>query len=280
MKKRLIIFIMLAMAIFCIKFESFSQTVPTKPICEFFSIYKQIIVPPYLHVYYDAREYNEKWFDSAQRNTGGVKFVIEASHLTPEERDAMVSTIKSVIYTNLTKGTSYKLKNARKYVYVRADGTRLYQAAYEIWLGHLNNYIGHWKVEVLATPPNSKGKIVSNTYATEFELTEELMLERPSTAAIEEISVATIDGNYEVCFSPIDPADIYRVRIVEGNDVIYDTPFIGHNSTICHAIPGEHYGKLGRIEAYLHYGFYLACPSNTLTIGMRSRVCTNFLLVP
>jgi hypothetical protein len=261
--------------------NGFCGRVNSQPICNFLAQYSSLPIVPGFYVYYDTREFNSYWFEPAQRDRGGIKFVLELLFPTSEQRDAEASKIESVTYTNLTKGATYKFTSAYKYFWTKPDGPPSYFADYVMWLGHKNNYIGQWKAEIITNELNSKGKVVRNVYATEFDLTEEMIIELPSTMPIDDITVKMQENGCQVCFNPTDIAQYYRIRLVDGADLPYDSGNLYYNETpICHTIPNGLCGKVARIESRLNYGLRLSCPDNILVTGSISRECTHFILTP
>lgn len=272
-------------------------------------------LPPGLLIYHDAREYDKEWFDLEQRNGTGVKFVIEAGYFSSlEERDAFAATIDKVKFTNVTKGVTYTIKSAFKYIYttsgfntpgvtpgtwVWVPPTPTYTADYSIVLSNSNNFIGHWDVELVAHTPNIKGKHIKTSYTSSFDLDQDMIFTKP-IIEITNVTISAVPASpaettgYSVCFEPKVPVvpgtanSKYKVRIVDINDISYDSPTLSYSSKICHTIPAAHYGKQGRVEARLFYGFYLSCPDNVVKGSngiygqgsQQSRNSTYFLLEP
>ncbi len=264
-----------------------------KPLCEFFASYSYGVIPSGLLVYYDGREYDESWFPPAQRSIGGMKFVIELGYwLTAEERDAMADTVEKVTFTNVTKETKYTIKYAFKYFYTQASGVPTYNADYVLHLGQGQNFIGQWEVELVARQLNAKGKHVKNVYTANFEITENMVIGKP-VVKINDITVKKdpfgSDG-YQVCFTPSNPQApyAYRIRMIDGDNIVFDTSTGGGPGSYCPFVPAKYAGFIGRVEARLLYGFKLSCPDNILVgsdgatglNAQQSRQSMYFKLVP
>ena len=264
---------------------------PPLPLCQFFASYYYGALPSGMLVYYDGREYDEGWFAPEQRNQNGMKLVIELGYWhTPGERDAMASRVESVEFKNKTKGVKYSIKDAFKYSYTPQGAATTYNADYVLWLGNSQNFIGKWDVRIVALMPNATGTMEKITYTADFDLTEDMFYGKP-IVRLSDISVTPGSPDYTVCFSPANPLPpyAYRIRIIEGNDIIYDKQYGGNFPTLCPTIPASYAGKTGRIEARLLYGFKLSCPNNTLVgsdgvVGspnaQQSRNSTYFKLIP
>lgn len=287
--------IVLAMAIIAVFIAGSSGTAMAddKPICEFFASYSYGVIPSGLLVYYDGREYDESWFPPAQRSIGGMKFVIELGYwLTAEERDAIADTVEKVTFTNVTKETKYIIRDVFKYFYTQASGVPTYNADYVLHLGQGRNFIGQWDVELVARQLNAKGKPVKNVYTASFELTEGMVIGKP-VVKMSDITVHPDsqgrDG-YQVCFTPSNPLSpfSYRVRMIDGDNIVFDTSTGGGPGSYCPFVPAKYAGFIGRVEARLLYGFKLSCPDNMLVgsngatgqNAQQSRQSVYFQLVP
>jgi hypothetical protein len=97
------------------------------------------------------------------------------------------------------------------------------------------------------------------------------------------------DG-YQVCFTPSNPLSpyIYRVRMIDGDNIVFDTSIGGGPYSYCPFVPAKYSNLTGRVEARLLYGFKLSCPDNILVgsygstgvNAQQSRQSMYFKLVP
>jgi hypothetical protein len=264
---------------------------PPRPLCEFFASYYPGVIGSGMLVYYDGREYDEGWFPPEQRSQGCIKFVIELGYwLTAAERDAMASRVASVEFKNVTKGVEYSIKDAFKYSYTQPTGVPTYNADYVIYLANGQNFVGQWEVKLVALMPNATGELGKATYTANFDLTEDMVYGKP-IVRLSDITVHSGNPDYQVCFTPANPHPpySYRIRMIEGNNIIFDKSYGGDFSPLCPSVPAIYAGKTGRIEARLLYGFKLSCPDNVLVgadglVGspnaQQSRNSTYFKLIP
>jgi hypothetical protein len=240
-----------------------------KPLCEFFASYNPGVIGSGLLVYYDGRDYDEYWFSPGQRSTGGMKFVIELGYwLSPSERDAIANIVEKVEFKNISKGTKYVIRDAFKFSYTQTNGVPTFNADYVVVLGNGQNFIGEWEVKLVALQQNGKGKADKNVYTAKFDITESMVMGKP----IVKISDIFVKQNpsgvgYQVCFTPSNPQNpfMYKVRMINGNDIVYDQTYGGNlTPPLCPTVPAGYLGMDGRVEARLLYGFMLSCPDNIL----------------
>ena len=267
--KRLIVLAMAITAVLMAGSFGSANAEHHKPLCEFFASYNPGVIGSGLLVYYDGRDYDEYWFSPGQRSTGGMKFVIELGYwLSPSERDSIANMVEKVEFKNISKGTKYVIRDAFKYCYTQTNGVPTFNADYVVVLGRDQNFIGEWKVELVALQQNGKGKADKNVYTAKFDITESMVIGKP----IVKISDIFVRHNpfgvgYQVCFTPSNPQNpfMYKVRMINGNDIVYDQTYGGNlTPPLCPTVPADYYGMDGRVEARLLYGFKLSCPDNIL----------------
>jgi hypothetical protein len=236
---------------------------------------------------YDGRFYDDSYAVQTSLPNGGIKFGFELGYYTGEnaenERNSKAALLSSITFTKKnsdnTTNSTYSLATPLKYKYLNS-----YVADWTLTLGHPSNAIGEWLVEVVYS---------SNTYSAAFSITED-MLDALAPLPVElKIKRNKNDKSFNVCFDKTPFATDYRVRMLDGSDIVSDTKYAITPTTpvlpphpICTSFPSTDVGRSGRVEARLVSGHWKAlirgvvdsACGNTWTIAKDSRACTTFTL--
>jgi hypothetical protein len=216
----------------------------TYPLCDFLNtiVWKTYPNPgasfyaPSLFAMYDGRFYGPDFFDTSQRPNGGIKLGLElGTWQTPAERDAVVDRIKYVQFHNLdaAKDQIIILNHPEKYTYTPPGKSAHYSGDFYIWLGSSYNATGEWEVRVVVEELVKK-KVQEKTYVATFTIDQPFIEDLVSRAA-EVTSISNTSTGFMVCFNTppeVAPGDRWRLRIVSGNDLVWDSPLISFGTPV------------------------------------------------
>jgi hypothetical protein len=216
-------------------------------------------------IQFDSRFYDDSYAVESNRPNGGIKFGFELGYYIDDvTRQKAVVKLNSITYTNLTNESTFKLVSPAKYRYVGAIGTD-FIADYVLTFGNSANAIGDWKIEVIYD---------GVTYDALFSVTDEMINTDNNAPIPVEVRIKRDNNkNFKLCFTNSTPdASQYRVRIIDGQDIVKDTklspPFVVTNGYICDPtdyLP-TYAGKSGRVEARYVSGDWLQLLTRQINI--------------
>ena len=229
-------------------------------------------------VTYDARFWDEQWFNTTLPN-GGIKFAIEAPNIL-SDGSRISDHINKVEFSNINQDFNMELKQPSYISSLEPDGTEW--VGWTIWLGHhLWPVLGQWEIIVF-----SDKKI---KYGASFEITEENMNYTKPTPAEGIQVIENPDGSLTVnatipVYEPVAGGDrvVVVFRVLEGDDeVVFDkrwqNPTTPNFSVI---VPAEFKGYKARFETREHGQFWpeYDFSSCVMRLGAMNRVIKWFKL--
>jgi hypothetical protein len=241
--KKLLVLIILALALPGFAADKAPVTV-TYPLCDFLNTIVfntdtsggASYYEPSFFVMYDGRFYSSEFFENIQRPNGGIKFALElGTWPTEANRDAVIGNIKYVEFKNLTKGQTYTLDNADKYIYTPPGRKAHYSADYYMWLGSSYNIIGNWEVRLVTK--GKEGKVYFASFTVDQSFLNDIV-----NQPVEITRLHNNGTNYTACFIPPPEAvggvygDQWRFRVV---DTAGNVPWDMSRYTFPSTIPPE-----------------------------------------